>query len=72
MYPSLRKNIVMEAVKFVLDTESMGTMSEERKITILEAVELYLNNSYLFYTSIEINGICHYWEFQLVERNLPL
>ena len=52
MYPSLRKNIVMEAVKFVLDTESVGTMSEERKITILEAVELYLNNSYLFYTSI--------------------
>ena len=50
----------MEGVKFVLDTESVGSMSEERKLTILEAVELYLNNSYLFYTSIEINGICHY------------
>ena len=49
MYPSLRKTIVMEAIKFVLDTAYVVDMSEERKNTILEAVELCLDNSYLFY-----------------------
>ena len=49
MYPSLRKSTVLEAVRYVLSSEHAGNMPEERTISILEAVTLCLENSYLFY-----------------------